>query len=140
MARIEALLAALATMTPAQLQEAWRNVYGTDAPRLSPDLLHHGIAYRLQERAGKSLSASAQRQLRAPNGGDPAPARLPVTLSAGTQLVRTWHGRTISVTVEGDGYRYEGRRYNSLTSIAREITGAAWSGPRFFGLTGKRAA
>ena len=28
-----------------------------------------------------------------------------------------------------------GERYSSLSSIAREITGTSWSGPRFFGLT-----
>lgn len=138
MARIDAQLAALATMTSVQLREAWQQAYGADAPRLSPELLRHGIAYRLQEQAGKPLSAAALRQLRPQLNGAPAPR--PVTLSAGTQLVRTWHGRTISVMVEHDGYRYDGRRYTSLTGIAREVTGAAWSGPRFFGLTQRRAA
>lgn len=50
--------------------------------------------------------------------------------------MRTWHGRTINVSVEEDGFLFEGRRYASLTRIARVVTGAAWSGPRFFGLTG----
>ena len=108
-------------MTPAQLRDAWQQAYRANAPRLSPDLLRHGVAYRLQEQAGKPLSASAQRQLRPQLNGAPAPS-------------------TISVAVEDDGYRYEGRRYTSLTSIAREVTGAAWSGPRFFGLTQRRAA
>jgi hypothetical protein len=30
--------------------------------------------------------------------------------------------------------------YRSLSAIARKITGARWSGPRFFGLTNKRGA
>jgi len=32
------------------------------------------------------------------------------------------------------GFEHEGRRYSSLTGLARAITGARWSGPRFFGL------
>ena len=48
--------------------------------------------------------------------------------------MREWNGRTHTVTVEEEGFTYAGRSYRSLTAIAREITGAHWSGPRFFGL------
>ena len=58
-------------------------------------------------------------------------------MKAGTTLIREWHGRTHTVSVTAEGFDYEGRRYSSLTSIAREITGAAWSGPRFFGVTAR---
>ena len=60
-------------------------------------------------------------------------------LKPGTRLVREWHGRTHVVTVLDDAFEFEGRHYPSLTQIAREITSAHWSGPRFFGLT-KRSA
>lgn len=33
-------------------------------------------------------------------------------------------------------FLYQGKQYKSLSEIARLITGARWSGPRFFGLTG----
>jgi hypothetical protein len=33
-----------------------------------------------------------------------------------------------------DGYEFEGRKYKSLSAIAREITGTRWNGYRFFGL------
>jgi hypothetical protein len=134
MARLAQQLAALAAMSPAQLRDVWQRIQGAEAPRLSPELLRLGIGYRLQEQAGKGLSTSAARQLRP--GNEKGPTRAPVPLRAGTQLVRTWHGRTISVSVEEDGFLFEGRHYASLTRIAREVTGAAWSGPRFFGLTG----
>jgi hypothetical protein len=55
-------------------------------------------------------------------------------LKPGTRLVRSWHGRTISVLVSEAGYVFEDRTYRSLSRIAREVTGAFWSGPRFFGL------
>ena len=65
----------------------------------------------------------------------PAP---PISLTAGTRLVREWRGVTYTVLVHADGFEWNGRRYRSLTIVAREITGAHWSGPRFFGLR-KRA-
>lgn len=140
MARIDVQLAALMIMSPTELQSEWARVYDSPAPRLSPDLLRRGIGYRLQEKTGQPLPASALRQLRPQGVTEHAAARPAVTLRTGAQLVRTWHGRTISVSVEDHGFLFEGRRYASLTSIAREVTGAAWSGPRFFGLTGKAAA
>ena len=60
---------------------------------------------------------------------DPGPSIKP-----GARLVREWHGRTHTVTVTEDGFEYAGTNYPSLTKIAKKITGAHWSGPRFFGL------
>ena len=60
-----------------------------------------------------------------------------VVLKPGTRLVREWGGRIRTVIVVEDGFDYEGERYRSLTQIAGRITGAHWSGPRFFGI-GKR--
>ena len=57
----------------------------------------------------------------------------PISLKAGTRLVREWRGVTYTVLVHADGFEWNGRRYRSLTIVAREIT-AHWSGPRFFGL------
>lgn len=59
------------------------------------------------------------------------------TLKPGSQLVRHWHGQAYTVTVIDQGFEYEGEVFSSLTKIARRITGAAWSGPRFFGLNSK---
>ena len=61
-----------------------------------------------------------------------------VVLKSGTTLVRQWRGHAHVVLVRDDGFDYEGQHYRSLTVIAERITGAHWSGPRFFGLT-KRA-
>jgi hypothetical protein len=59
---------------------------------------------------------------------DPGPS-----LKPGARLIREWHGRTHTVTVTEEGFEYAGQSYSSLTTIAKEITGAHWSGPRFFG-------
>ena len=55
-------------------------------------------------------------------------------LKTGAALVRQWRRHTHTVLVREDGFEYDGRRYRSLTVIAKQITGAHWSGPRFFGL------
>jgi hypothetical protein len=57
-----------------------------------------------------------------------------LSLKPGARLVREWHGRTHTVTVTEDGFEYAGASYRSLTEIAKKITSAHWSGPRFFGL------
>ena len=56
-------------------------------------------------------------------------------IKPGSRLIREWHGRTHTVCVIDDGFEFQGKTYRSLTKIARDITGAQWSGPRFFGLT-----
>ena len=58
-------------------------------------------------------------------------------LTAGTRLVREWNGRTISVDVQGESYSWNDQLYGSLSEIARAVTGAHWSGPRFFGVAGR---
>jgi hypothetical protein len=125
-------------MSPAQLRQEWERVHRAAPPvGFLPDLLMRGLAYRLKEQASGPLAAPVARQLRqtmrnlqlgATSSRNPAPR-------TGARLTREWHGRTHHVEVVDGGYTYRERRYRSLTAIAREITGARWSGPRFFGLT-----
>lgn len=129
MSRLDQDLARLATLSPAGLREAWSETYGADAPMLSPALLRQGLAYALQEKSLGKLPARQARTL-AGNGGSVSSPRV----SVGTQLVRSWNGRTLSVVATADGFTFEDRTYRSLSAIAREVTGTAWSGPRFFGL------
>jgi Protein of unknown function (DUF2924) len=49
-------------------------------------------------------------------------------------LTREWNGVTHRVMVLENGFAWNGRKYDSLSEIARKITGTRWSGPRFFGL------
>jgi len=138
MAPLKDQLAGLATMPPAQLRAEWRRVYRTAPPSLSTDLLARGIAYRLQEKRYGALSPKAARDLvrHATGPVETGTAVRPeISLRAGTRLVRSWRGITYTVAVVEDGFVFDGERHTSLTGIARQITGAAWSGPRFFGLT-----
>ena len=132
-------LARLSAATIFELRGAWRRLHRAPPPmRLSRDLLLRGITYKLQERPLGGLSKSILRKLERLNldseASDAQKSVPPISLKAGTRLVREWRGVTHTVLVHADGFEWNGRRYRSLTSVAREITGAHWSGPRFFGL------
>lgn len=128
-------LAALDMKSAAELGKEWEWAYGAPAPRLAADLLRLGIAWRLQEKKLGGLSRHARLALRPSARHADATAPKGRKLTPGTRLVRDWHGDSHTVTVLDDGFEYEDRRWPSLTAIARHITGAKWSGPRFFGLT-----
>lgn len=103
---------------------------------MSADLLRRGLGWHLQAAQLGGLSREAERELgRIAAGSVPVlPARSATSLRLGTRLVRSWHGTTYAVLVTETGFEFDGVHFTSLTTIARTITGAAWSGPRFFGL------
>jgi hypothetical protein len=141
---VSRLLEALPALSPDELRNEWRRLYRNQPPRLSRDLLVRAIAYRIQELRYGGLSKATSRKLAAlvqarRSDGEIASAAAQ-RIRAGARLVREWSGRTHNVTVEEEGFTYAGRSYRSLSAIAREITGAPWSGPRFFGLAPKRGA
>ena len=136
-------IAELLDRSTQELRVAWRQLHRTGPPQgLSRDLLIRALAHQLQERAAGGASRALRRRLRTLTGEfekksasfDPG-----VVPRTGTTLVRQWRGRAHTVFVRKDGFEYEGQHYRSLTVIAERITGAHWSGPRFFGLT-KRAS
>lgn len=136
-ARVGDQLARLEQCDPGELRLAWEEQEGSSAPDISPALLRRLLAYRLQERQLGGLPAIIARELdRAASGRSAGsiPKQRPA-LTPGSRLVREWQGRTISVTVTEDGFLWEGQTRGSLSEIACEVTGAHWSGPRFFGLT-----
>lgn len=134
-------LAALVDMKPPALRDEWARVHRSPPPSaFGPDLLARALAYTLQEKAGTSLPRNIAREIRRGvfelGAASVSPDR-PRPLQAGTQLSREWHGRTHHVHVVDRGFEYRDKHYRSLTAIAHQITGARWSGPRFFGLTGR---
>lgn len=132
MARIQEQLARLVTMSPAELRKTWVIQFRSEPPRLSPDLMRHALGYRMQEKMFGKLPARIARQLRPSSKANrfASTDRIPV----GSQLIRSWNGRTLSVEVMKKGFLFEARTYSSLSAIAREVTGTHCSGPRFFGV------
>jgi hypothetical protein len=139
---IEAEIAGLLDRSTQELRLAWRKWHRTEPPfGISRDLLIRSLAYDLQQRAYGSPNLALRHRLRTLAAASEKGARSVdpgVVLKAGSTLVRQWRGRTHTILVREDGFEYEGQRYRSLTVIAERITGAHWSGPRFFGVT-KRA-
>lgn len=140
---IAAEIARLESLALDRLREEWRRLNQTPPPkRLSRDILLRGITYKVQENAFGGLSKAILRKLQssAPAEALPAKKRRPrPSFKPGTRLVREWHGVTHTVVILVDGVEWRGQRYRSLSVVAREITGAHWSGPRFFGLTAVRS-
>lgn len=137
-------LAALPDLPSETLKARWTDLFGRPPPaRLGRKLLIYAIGYRLQEHAHGGLDRATQRQLaqaadKVAAGRDPASKSS--AIKPGTRLLREWHGVMHEVIIDDHGVRYGDRVWPSLSAVAREITGTRWSGPRFFGLTGKSDA
>ncbi len=141
---IPARLAALKTTPTPELKEQWRELFGTEPPPYNRRFLESRLAYRIQELAYGGLKPETVRRLEPLgeelDGGDVAMRRAaarpkPIT---GTRLVREWQGIEHTVTVLADGFEWQGRPYQSLSAIARAITGTRWNGWLFFGLANHR--
>jgi Protein of unknown function (DUF2924) len=119
----------------AALRARWRSMFGGPPPAgLTKNLIKGLIAYRVQEEAFGGLDRETKRLLdRLARGGN-ARVELNRRLKPGAVLIREYQGTRHTVTVVPEGFSWEGATYASLSSIARAITGTAWSGPRFFGL------
>lgn len=121
-----------------QLIARWQAIMGgAPPPHLSMPLMRHVLAFQMQAKKQGGLSRSLRKKIDASIGdqdgaarGKPAPG-----LKPGARLVREWNGVAHRVDVTADGYVWNGVTYRSLSAIAHAITGARWSGPRFFGLT-----
>jgi hypothetical protein len=139
-------LAELIAMSPAQLRAEWRRLHrGRPLPEgLSADLVLRAVAWRIQERSHGGLPPARVRELarlaKQISSSGVLDLEREFRLKPGTRLVRQWRNRTYRVLVLDHGFQFEERNYSSLSPIAREITGAAWSGPRFFGLKRRTGA
>jgi hypothetical protein len=134
-------IAGLPKLSHAELKALWRECFGAEPPAYRRGFLIRGLAHRLQELTYGGLKPASQARLEAmiegtekPNGRSGRRPRHEVNLLEGTKLLREWRGVTHEVTVIDGGYEHQGRRYRSLSAVARSITGTQWSGPLFFGL------
>ncbi len=122
-------LSALMAMDRAALTARWLHIFGHPAPaKCRVEFLRQALGWQMQAAAFGGLSASDRRRLlRVTPSSSPK-------LATGSHLIRVWQGDTHQVTVLEDGYWYAGKRWRSLSAIAKAITGTAWSGPVFFGI------
>ncbi|WP_426265308.1 DUF2924 domain-containing protein [Sphingomonas sp. PWP1-2] len=134
---VEEQIARLTTLSSADLRETWTRLTASPVPRISPSLLRLALAYEIQARAIGGLSRETTRKL-----DQLAAAKTKTSaVSPGMRLVREWGGKAHVVTIGDDKViRWNEREWQSLSEVAREITGTRWSGPAFFGLKRKLAA
>ena len=132
-----AQLAALKTAPIGVLKQKWRDLFENEPPPYNRRFLEHRLAYRIQELAYGGLKPATRAKLDAlADALDPKAARKRTVNGpvVGTQLIREWRGVEQKVTVLADGFEWEGRRYKSLSAVARAITGTRWNGLTFFGV------
>lgn len=143
-ATVLARLTALQTMPIADLKAQWRTLFGTEPPPFNRAYIQSRLAYRIQELAFGGLKPETLARLEAlgdelereaTEGRRP---RYPDRPIAGTRLIREYRGVQHTVTVTANGFEWQGRPYQSLSAIARAITGTRWNGRVFFGLKSHR--
>lgn len=145
-------IADLRNLTHDELLQLWRTLNGDDPPAYNRQFIVKRLAYRIQEIAYGGLSESAYEKMdealkrhgydengmpvRNPNRRTSSSRNLPVI---GSKLVREWNGKRYEVTAMRDGFEFDGRKYRSLTAIAKAITGTHWNGRKFFGVAGRNS-
>lgn len=137
--RVRDEIAALDGMDLGDLRALWQKLYRTGAPKgFRRELLIRACAYQIQAKAYGGLSTRTHRNLlkiaaQAEQGTFTTAGALR-RLRPGTRLVREYSGKTHVVEVLSDGFAHDGKKYRSLSAIAKVISGTNWSGNSFFGL------
>ena len=140
MAAVKAEVSHIISSDPGKVRVLWRKRFKKDVPRaLTTQLLVRMLVWQIQEEAFGGHDTATLRLLDAYGRRDADKVVLFRRLKPGTSVVREYQGVRHIVTISENGFVWQGRTYDSLSAIAREITGSRWNGPRFFGLrTGDR--
>ncbi|WP_171210389.1 MULTISPECIES: DUF2924 domain-containing protein [unclassified Ruegeria] len=129
--KVSILISEIEAFDRASCLDRWRETFGRSPPKyLSPLFMKQVLIWETQNRALGGVSVKTTRRLKQIAAGK----ALPTTAKPGSHLVREWNGRTYQVEVVEGGYVMDGKSWRSLSAIAKHITGAHWSGPRFFGV------
>ena len=136
---LERDVAAIAGLSGPAIIAAWEQAYGTPAPNVPPSMLARHMTWQMQADELGGLDKRIERHLNklceASEQALQQPKPLPEVSSAGTRFLREWGGKAHHVELLPNGrYAYAGKEWRSLSTIAKHITGAHWSGPRFFGV------
>jgi hypothetical protein len=135
---VEDSLSRLSSLNVDGLRAEWKSAFGSPPPAaFSKDLLARAIAYCLQAQELGDLDKATTRLLQSLRTDDTPPPR---QVKVGSVIVREHKGVVHEVVVVPGGFCWHGKTYDSLSTIAKKITGITWNGPRFFGLRSKREA
>ena len=135
---LKAEIAQLGGLGLGALRELWRERLGSPPSFASTELTRLWLAWELQAKARGGYDLATRRRLKQLSKSskvDATPTSAALgALKPGTVLTREWGGVTHRVMVLEEGFAWAGQNYRSLSEIATRISGARWSGPRFFGL------
>ncbi len=126
------------------LRERWTKLFGcAPPPRLRSEFLHLAVEWHRQAKQQGGLQRADREAVNnmvqtMKQGSKPKVSATRDDLKPGTVLMREWNGRHYEVRVTKEGFLFNHKTWKSLSQIAREITGARWNGPAFFGLRAKR--
>ena len=144
-------IADLKNLKHEELRRLYITLHGVEPPVYNRNFIMKRLAYRLQEIAFGGLSKVAHDKMDAvlkrhdydengmPAAGASRSSRKKDAPVIGSKLVREWNGRRYEVTALRDGFEYDGRKYRSLSAIAKAITGTHWNGRAFFGVAGRKS-
>ncbi|MEM6480908.1 MAG: DUF2924 domain-containing protein [Pseudomonadota bacterium] len=125
------LIAEIEALDRTACLDRWREAFGRPPPKyLSLQFMKRVLIWETQNRVLGGVSLKTTRRLKQIAIGKASPT----TAKPGSHLVREWNGRTYQVEVVDGGYVMDGKTSRSLSAITKHITGAHWSGPRFFGV------
>ena len=129
-------LSSIKNLSRGELLERWELVHQHPPPKgISRRLLEYSISFHIQAKVLGGLNTRSKSRLLSSGKGKKSMQKTKAqTLQPGARLVREWHGKTYTVDVTEHGFTYDGQNYATLSKVANTITGARWSGPRFFGL------
>lgn len=137
-------LAELEDLGSAALRVRWEQIYGRPpSSRISKDFMILALGWVVQSKIQGGLSRQSREHLAKLTSDFKAGRDLALgsgargCLAPGVTLVREWYGATHQVLVLDKGFSWQGKTWRSLSQIAREVTGARWNGPAFFGLRTK---
>jgi len=128
-------IALIRSLSKDDLRVEWRKMFKKVVPKaLAKDLLARMIIWEMQARLFGGFDKATLRLLDSYAKGNRVKIDRLRLLKPGTQIVREYQGKRYTITVVRDGFEWEGQVFQSLSVIAKEITGTNWNGPRFFGL------
>ena len=129
--KLAGMIGKIDALARADCQDRWREVFGRPPPKyLSAQFMRRVLIWEMQSRALGGVPAKTTRRLKQIASGK----TVSTMAKPGSHLVREWNGRTYQVEVTDRGYLMDGKTWRSLSAVAKHITGAHWSGPRFFGV------
>lgn len=132
---IRPTLDAIEAMSLPELETHWQDTFGCPRPKgVKRRFLQRALADRVQAKNSRGMSRRTRKELEAVLVDGDTCIKPSKQLKPGTRLIREWNGVSHVVYVLEKGVAYNGKTFTSLSAVAREITAARWSGPRFFGI------